>query len=539
MTSNPKPVDVSKEFAAAKEQEAEYAKLHVRWMTGEKLDGPTMVEISKWVGEYNAAAKVNKLEPLPKPCIADVVLAYHPYLICNDQRRAKLSWYDCDVRTSTYHDVSDVGVLISRVMEELEHQEKGWDATVRNVTTRLQARCQIIGLVRAPCLIDHDKREAYELNPKANEKAAAKGIAGVMACKTEWYLLFENGKHKKQSYTPSVFLLNRLPCDPAEKPNPEFAEDWAEDRLGKNQAKAFWEWIAYCLTPYNTFKRYHVWFGPSNTGKSTGVDLVRMVLGEENCDHQSIDALTGRFGLADIRGKLLNIAEEDAGYGHKVEKLVKNIVGGTPIGYEVKGKERGSHLPTFKLLFTENDKPQIVDHSKGIANRMVILNWDKVVPKGSHTKEWFVKRFKDELPHILGYCLQVRREITKRGGLYIPPESVELLAEVEYESNPVHVWLKERAFFKPDSKLPKDEAYDDFRTWCLRNSRTPIHDGTFAKRLKALPDYQDGSFSEDRLPPSGGRKRVWVGLALRADEEAKAALLARADQKRTARQGTS
>ena len=63
----------------------------------------------------------------------------------------------------------------------------------------------------------------------------------------------------------------------------------------------------------------------SKDGKSTGVDLVRMVLGEENCDHQSIDALTGRFGLADIRGKLLNIAEEDAGYGHKVEKCPEGV----------------------------------------------------------------------------------------------------------------------------------------------------------------------------------------------------------------------
>lgn len=67
------------------------------------------------------------------------------------------------------------------------------------------------------------------------------------------------------------------------------------------------EVIAYCLVPGQPFKRFFVFYGPRNSGKSTTIELIENFLGKDNVANFSLQEIeNGRFTLAELVGKLAN-----------------------------------------------------------------------------------------------------------------------------------------------------------------------------------------------------------------------------------------
>ncbi|HOK59244.1 MAG TPA: phage/plasmid primase, P4 family [Methanothrix sp.] len=72
----------------------------------------------------------------------------------------------------------------------------------------------------------------------------------------------------------------------------------------------FLEFSAYCLYRAHPIQKMLLLFGPSGTGKSTLIKLLRHLVGEENCAEVPIHKMYKEFAVATMRGKLLNAVSD-------------------------------------------------------------------------------------------------------------------------------------------------------------------------------------------------------------------------------------
>lgn len=443
-------------------------------------------ENKKLIDSGKATAKIIPQE--------DEVFESKHTVMCTEATR-EAEWFVFDDKLQVWNEVGSIDAMIVEVMDDLGVPWKQTNVTLANLKTRLRARHTIRNLSREPALIKNGTAHQFTNLNKADMENDPLGWP--IACRTHWYLIKPDGSSKKTKYSSQVFLLNRLPVDP-EEGEAKYTEWWVEDRLGADQARAFWEWAAYCLTPYNSLKKFHIWFGDTNTGKTTGCDLLKLILGNTNVSNESalsLDYVKNRFTTSSIRGALLNVSEEDAGYGQSFEKSIKNITGGGAVPWEIKNGAKGSDLPTYRLLFTSNDKPKIVDNSDAYAGRIIALAWDQPLPKERATISEIVRKFRKELPQIIHKCIKVREELATRK-LHIPTKSKALLNEILYGSSEVGEWFQECVTFQAEHKSRIKDLYVNYRVWCEENGiHKPAAINIFAKRLRRLPAFESGELS--------------------------------------------
>lgn len=484
----------------------------------ETLTGDDLIAVWKFIEWWNAVAAANKKAGIPPitdgPEIYEVVLAIHPRLVCTEQ--VKPEWFSCG-SDNLYEPIPVIEVAIGSVLHLLNVKTEGWKRRVADIAAALVPKCTIKGLTRRPCLISWKDRSAKDFDSLASP------CVGAVACKTKWYTLQRDGGFAERPYSPAVFLLDRLPADPADV-EPKFTNQWMVERLGDDQAKALWEWMAYLLSPGNTIgKRFHLWIGPKDTGKSTAVALLQTLLGERNVSFQPAAELEKPFVRSDLRGKLLNVSEEDSGYGHEFEHTVKRITGGTDASFEVKYGSSGNDLPTYRLLFTSNDTPNIVDPSGAFADRMIVLSWTKVVTGKKAGIAAIDEKFAAELPGILWRCLNLRRGIIERRDLYVPAESEKLLTQIALDSNTVATWQKEETWLSPNITHTKDAIYGEYSSWCMRGHYKPYSYNAFWQRFRNLDCWKTEAVAEDGRASRGeGRRRKVRGLALAETDTAEA-----------------
>lgn len=492
-----------------------------------------MASAYRFVAALNAMKKRSD-PPTPGPRLEDVILAFHPTLICGEGAE-RSEWFVCKdhqiqvtneagvVVTKTvplYEPVPSIANLLGRILHKVERPTDGWRNVVTDLCTSLAPKCAIKDLSRSVLRIDFATKTAHQFE---NDPS----IVGVVACKTTLFLLRKDGTCDEAAYDRTTFVLNRLPADPDPAGWTSQTEDWVVDRLGEDQAKAFWDWCAYCLTPRNTYKRIHLWLGATDSGKSTGVRLLTKILGQHNVASYNAEQLVRPFILADLRGKLINVGEEDPGYGHKFEAILKTISGGTAIPWEIKYGASGASIPTFKCLFTSNNSPGWVDSSGAYGRRMVVLRWgykaddedgeasasiplDKQRPMSE-----FDEMFEEELPGILWMLLHRRTDIVQHNDIHVPSASRKLVEEIARESNSVATWLGEAAeTLLVTEGIAKHAVYSAYADWCKAAGNQAYSYQTFFRKLKQHPLFRSNVIREEKNHEGLGRIRKIYGLKL-------------------------
>lgn len=119
----------------------------------------------------------------------------------------------------------------------------------------------------------------------------------------------------------------------------------------------FWELIGYLLSGYQE-KIMVVFYGPSNSGKSTLANFIRRIVGSENCISMGIRDLSGAFNLAELQGKRLCVdSEMDATTLRERDiSILKKVVGNDYIQGNRKHEQQFYFQCQAKLLICTNNK---------------------------------------------------------------------------------------------------------------------------------------------------------------------------------------
>lgn len=298
------------------------------------------------------------------------------------------------------------------------------------------------------------------------------------------------GKITLHNPTPDLFTFTVLPYDFDENLESKLWEGFLNDIFNEDKDKIalLAQWFGYNCVPDLSYEKLMLFTGRPRSGKSTILETLQAVLGDNNCCETSFQALGGAFGYQSLIGKLSAIVGDakspKSGEAEAVLEKILHITGGDAVSVNIKNKPA---LPLIRLCcrFTiaMNDLPAFTDHSRALEYRTNIITFDNsYVGREDRTLK---RRLRTEAASgkIINFALRGLAELYSGNDFIFPNESAMAMRTFRELVSPI-VQFSENCVRPSDTDgVPSDYLYDLWRWWCTREGRNPGLKSTFIRNL--------------------------------------------------------
>ena len=247
------------------------------------------------------------------------------------------------------------------------------------------------------------------------------------------------------------------------------------------------ECVGYCFYRRNELGKAFILTGDKSNGKSTFLDVVAAILGEDNISTLDIKELGDRFSTSMMFGKLANIADDigdDFLQGTQVS-VFKKVVTGNRIKAERKGQDPFEFSPYVKILASANEIPRMKDKTGAVLRRLVIIPFNATFSKDDPDYRPFIK-YDLMQPEALEYMIALGMEGLKRvisnRAFTVPALVQEQLDEYEESNNPIIAFLKDVELSELENE-PTSDVYRRYNLFCTENSLQAMSAIAFTKQL--------------------------------------------------------
>ena len=290
-------------------------------------------------------------------------------------------------------------------------------------------------------------------------------------------------------FSPDIVITNKIPWNYVPDAYSELA-DKTLDRLACDDAPIralLEECIGYCFYRRNELGKAFILTGDKSNGKSTFLDCVKAILGEQNISALDLKELGDRFNTSMMFGKLANIGDDigdDFLQGSQVS-IFKKIVTGNRIKAERKGQDPFEFNPFIKLLFSANDIPRMKDKTGAVLRRLVIIPFNASFSKSDADYDPFIKYRliqQDSVEYFIRIGVEgLRRVITNNE--FTKSEKVQnQLDEYEEENNPIIAFIADCGVDMIENE-PTADVYKRYQVFCAENSMQPMSNIVFSKQI--------------------------------------------------------
>lgn len=307
-------------------------------------------------------------------------------------------------------------------------------------------------------------------------------------------IAFENGVYdiatdELKPFSSDIVITNKIPWNY----NPEAYSELADVTLNKLSCgdaairALLEECIGYCFYRRNELGKAFILTGDKSNGKSTFLDCIKTILGEQNISALDLKELGDRFSTSMMFGKLANIGDDigdDFLQGSQVS-IFKKIVTGNRIKAERKGQDPFEFNPFIKLLFSANDIPRMKDKTGAVLRRLAIIPFNGTFSKNDPDFDPFIK-YKLIQQDSIEYLIRLGVEGLKRiiiNDEFTKSEKVQnQLDEYEEENNPIIAFIADCGVDMIENE-PTADVYKRYQVFCAENSMQPMSNIVFSKQI--------------------------------------------------------
>ena len=284
--------------------------------------------------------------------------------------------------------------------------------------------------------------------------------------------------------TPKFFTFNMLPYNYDPDAESELFSNFYKDVFSGDKDKILLlsQWFGYNLIPDMSMEKFMLFIGRPRSGKSTMLETMSYMLGQEQCCSTSFQSLCGQFGYEPLMGKLAALVS-DAKVPHAreadsaLEKILQ-ITGGDPVTVNRKRIKQLSLINlTCRFTIVTNDLPAFTDHARALEPRMNILDFENsYIGREDRTLK---SRLKAEAQNgkLINFALRGLKSLREQRIFINPKSSKKIIKSFIELTSPVTEFISDCCLF--DSTIlhkdftTKDELYTVWRCWCEEQGRKP------------------------------------------------------------------
>jgi putative DNA primase/helicase len=269
--------------------------------------------------------------------------------------------------------------------------------------------------------------------------------------------------------------------------------------------------VGYSLTGDTREQCLFILYGNGANGKSTFLEIVRMLLGPHATTTPFATFMVQRNvgaprnDLAALVGARLVLASEagqDAGFD---EAVVKQVTGQDMISSRFLYGEFFEYKPQFKIWLATNYKPVIRGGEDAIWRRLRLIPFNEQF-KGARKDSLLLDKLRAELPGILAWavrgCLDWRMN-----GLGIPPIVNSATTEYRDESDQVGRFVSEQCLIGERFTVSGKNLYQAYVHFCQQQGERYLANNLFAAQIAKR------GFEKKRT----GKGNLYSGLGLRPE----------------------
>mgnify|MGYP000748231477 CR=1 FL=1 len=242
--------------------------------------------------------------------------------------------------------------------------------------------------------------------------------------------------------------------------------------------KAALKLAGYCLVPHTRAKVFAFLKGDTDSGKTTFLEWLRALVGEDACASKTPQDLTEtRFASAALEGKLLNAPDELTNLSlRSVERLKSLSGGGSTFDCEHKGQDSYEAPMTATLVFACNDLPTGAGEADdAYYNRLLIIPFENSFPDGDPAlrNEWPERA--DIMEPFLALAVAGLIELRDSNWHFDKPEAIQReIEDYRAENDPVAAFVEHRCTVQAKAQVKRTDFYAAFEDYCHeRDLRCP------------------------------------------------------------------
>lgn len=242
----------------------------------------------------------------------------------------------------------------------------------------------------------------------------------------------------------------------------------------KEQRELLQEILGYCLSFYTNAKKFFIFYGDRDSGKSTFVNLLGMLLGMDNISNMRIDQFQGRFDLSHLFGKTVNTFSEMDKNDLLIRDsfLFKALTSiDEPVTMSFKYENNFNAINTAKLMFATNHKPKIVcDDSKSIYTRLIPVPFNRTIPKDQIDSSLNIK-LQEERDYILTWAMEGLARLVRNDFKFTMPScSLEALENYVTLKDIANDFIDEFCRLGAGNFAYKSELFEKYVEYCADNN---------------------------------------------------------------------
>lgn len=294
----------------------------------------------------------------------------------------------------------------------------------------------------------------------------------------KYLVAFQNGvfdcwQRRLLKFSPEFYLFSKLEVKYCRNPQADTFEEFLDVVSDGDVAvrELIWEMIAYILLPSNDGKSFFVMGTAPNSGKSLLAKVLESMFLDLEVNRSPISAISGRFGLAPMADKRINIAPEcvDERISPDVVNNIKMLTGEESVNIERKGIDAAREYVTCKLVFATNCATAFAVKDDAFWNRMRLVPFLHSIPLQNQKTDLFeyLKRELDAIASIAvsefaGPLIESNYQFT------VPESSARLMSQWRNSSLDV---LKEfldcrcEITHDPSDFIAVGELHDEYCRW--------------------------------------------------------------------------
>ena len=324
-------------------------------------------------------------------------------------------------------------------------------------------------------------------------------IAPRIEASSEYYIAFNNGIYDLASdsmmqFSEEFVITNKIPWDY----NPDAYSEIADRTLNKlacNDSSiraVLEECIGYCFFRRNELRKSFMLLGEKKNGKSTFLEMLKNVIGKDNCSALDLKEIGDRFRTAQIFGKLVNIGDDiDSQYIENVGTF-KKVVSGNGITIENKGQDPIEIEPYCKFIFSANDIPRMKDRSGAVLDRLIFIPFNAVFSKEDPDFDPYIidkLRTREATEYLIRIGIAGLKRVLEKREFTVPEQSKTELQEFNERNNPILLFIKEINEEDVVGKIVND-VYLQYSEWCIDNGFQAVSNIEFGKTIRKTFDLE-------------------------------------------------
>ena len=310
------------------------------------------------------------------------------------------------------------------------------------------------------------------------------------------FIAFKNGIYDVSADTLEPFSKYRIITNKINwNYNPQAYSELVDNVLnslacGDKQVRLLLEEvIGYTFFRRNELRKAFMLKGKRHNGKSTFIDMIAHLLGEDNIASLDLADLAHEYKAAGLFGKLANLGDDIEDEFIPSAGIFKKVVSGDRMNANVKFASPIEFNPYCKLIFSGNTIPRLGRgrDSEAILDRLIIVPFNASFNKETAGFTPFIK-YQLRSTECMEYLVKIgieglKRVLTTQG--FTSTEGTEKELEEYAETlNPIKMFFEEMGDSLMNESTKK--CYRRYNEFCIENAMKPISHIEFSKQVKSF-----------------------------------------------------